>query len=97
MDKQLEPQRVEGLKPHNTGGPKPKVSPGEWDKIISEIKDKGMTISDVTAYVNKTRGVSYKYCGVWHNLRRKRHVKYGKPYKINDKRPNDAEAILKKG
>jgi transposase len=87
---------VSGLKTHFTGGPKPKVSKTEWDKIVAEIENKAMTIKDVAIYVNDTRGVSYTYKGVWEVLRRKRHLRYGKPYKMNEKRPHDAEAILKK-
>ena len=87
---------VDGLKPHFTGGPKPKLSKSEWDKIIAEIENRGMTISDVALYVKDTRGVSYKYSSVWDILRRQRHLRYGKPYKMNEKRPKDAEAILKK-
>ena len=87
---------IDGLKTHFTGGPKPKVSSAEWDKIVSEIEDKGMTIHDVLLYVKETRKVSYTYKWVWDVLRRKRHLRYGKPYKINEKRPEDADAILKK-
>ncbi len=87
----------EGLAPQFTGGPKPKLSVDEWDKIVKEIKEKGMTIKDVTVYVNDTRGVHYGYKGVWEVLRRKRHVPYGKAYKMNEKRPSNAEETLKKG
>jgi len=89
-------QGVDGLKTHFTGGPKPKVPASEWDKIISEIENKGMTIQDVAVYVKDTRGVSYTYKWVWDVLRRKRHLRYGKPYKVNERRPEDADAILKK-
>jgi transposase len=34
-------QGYQGLIPHFTGGPKPKIS--DWDKIIDEIENKGMT------------------------------------------------------
>jgi transposase len=87
---------LEGLKTHFTGGPKPKVSTAEWDRIVAEIENKGMTINDVAQYVKDTRGACYTYKWVWDVLRRKRHLRYGKPYKINEKRPEDAEAILKK-
>jgi len=86
----------EGLTPHFTGGPKPKLEEREWDKIVKEIENKGMTLKDVAVYVKDTRGVHYGYKGVWEALRRKRHVPYGKAYKMNAKRPPDAEEILKK-
>src|SRR5208283_2276302 len=86
---------VDGLKTHFTGGQKPKLPKTEWDKIVKEIENKGMTIKDVGIYVNKTRGVFYTYAALWKILRKKRHLRYGKPYKVNKKRPRDAEAFLK--
>lgn len=86
----------EGLTPQNRGGRKPKISSDEWDKIIEEIKDKGMTIKDVVNYVKETRNVDYSYKLAWNVLRVKKKVKYGKPYIRNNKRPVDAEILLKK-
>lgn len=86
----------EGLKPHFTGGPKPKLSYSEWDKIIREIEGKAMTLKDVVVYVKTTRGVEYAYKTVWEILRKKKGVKYGKPYIRDERRPEDAEEILKK-
>ncbi len=87
----------DGLTPRFTGGPKPKLADSEWDKIVKEIENRGMTLKDVTVYVKDTRGVHYGYKGVWEVLRRKRHIPYGKPYKMNRKRPENAEEILKRG
>ena len=87
----------DGLMPHFTGGPKPKLPASEWDKIVKEIENKGMTLRDVAVYVKDTRGIHYAYKGVWEALRRKRHIPYGKPYKRNRKRPDNAEEILKRG
>jgi transposase len=87
---------VDGLTPHFTGGPKPWITSEEWDLVIEEIEEKGMTIQDVTSYVRKTRGVSYAYKTVWEILRKKKHVRYGKPYIRNRLRPENAEEILKK-
>lgn len=87
----------EGLKPGFKGGPKPRMPEGEWDRIIKEIEDKGMTLKDVTVYLKDTRGVEYSYKTVWKVLRKKKGVRYGKPYIRNRRRPVDAEAILKNG
>jgi len=87
----------DGLTPRFTGGPKPKLPDSEWNKIIEEIEGRGMTLKDVAVYVKDTRGVSYGYKGVWEALRRKRHVPYGKAFKMNRKRPPDAEELLKRG
>ncbi len=90
-------QGYNGLIPEFTGGPKPKVTENEWDKVIREIANKGMTIKDVTVYVKGSRGVNYSYKTVWEVLRKKKKVRYGKPYIKNRKRPDDAEQIFKKG
>ena len=87
---------LDGLIPNFTGGPKPKMDESEWDKIVSEIENKGMTIRDVAVYVKDTRGVNYAYKTVWKVLRKEKKVRYGKAYKMNAKRPPDAEEILKK-
>ena len=87
----------EGLSPKFTGGPKPTLPANVWKEILGEIDNKGLTIKDVAVYIKNSRGVTYKYNTLWKILRKKYHVKYGKPYKVNTKRPNDAEAILKKG
>jgi transposase len=72
------------------------ISSNEWDNIIEEIEDKGMTIKDVVNYVKETRNVDYSYKLAWKVLRVNKKVKYGKPYIRNNKRPVDAESLLKK-
>ena len=86
----------DALIPTFTGGPKPRITSSEWDDVIDEIEDRGMAIKDVTAYVKSTRRVSYSYKTVWEILRKKKHVRYGKPYIRNRLRPGNAEEILKK-
>ena len=86
----------EGLVPQFTGGPKPMMTSSEWDQIVKEIEGKAMTLKDVVVYIKDTRGVSYAYKTVWKMLRKERKVRYGKAYKMNSKRPDDAEGILKK-
>jgi putative transposase len=87
---------VDGLIPRFTGGPKPRMEQSEWDRVVKEIENKGMTLRDVEVYVKDTRGVRYAYATVWKALRKQRKVRYGKAYKMNAKRPPDAERILKK-
>jgi len=87
----------EGILPRKSKrGRKPKLTDEEWDKILKEIEGKGMTLKEVTVYVKTTRGVEYAYKTVWSILRKKKKVKYGKPYIQNSKRPENAEEILKK-
>jgi len=87
----------DGLIPDFDGGPKRKLAETEWDKVVKEVEGRGMTIKDVKVYVKDTRGVNYAYKTVWKILRKERKVRYGKAYKMNAKRPPDAEGILKKG
>lgn len=89
-------QGYDGLIPRFDGGPKPRIGDSEWDKIVMEIEGRGMTIRDVEFYVKDTRGVHYAYKTVWKVLRKEKKVRYGKAYKMNAKRPPDAEEILKK-
>ena len=86
----------DGLAPEFDGGPKPRMAASEWDKIVSEIEGRGMTIKDVAVYVRDTRGVHYAYKTVWEVLRKEKKVRYGKAYRLNAKRPDAAEEILKK-
>lgn len=90
-------EAYDGLIPEFTGGPKPRMPYSEWNEILEEIENKGMTLKDVRVYVKTTRGIEYSYDAVWKVLRKKMKVRYGKPYIKNSKRPDDAEAILKKG
>ncbi len=90
-------QGYDGLIPQNRNGKEPMISFDEWDKIIEEIEDKGMTIKEVIKYAKDTRGVEYSYKGGWKILRSIKKVKYGKPYIRNNKRPVNAESFLKKG
>ncbi|WP_457550472.1 IS630 family transposase [Archaeoglobus sp.] len=86
----------ERLFPRGGRGRKPKLSDEEWDKILKEIEGKGMTIKEVAVYVKTTRGVEYAYKTVWKILRKKKEIRYGKPYVQNERRPENAEEILKK-
>ena len=87
---------VEGLIPHFTGGPEPLLSLKEWKAVADEIKDKGMDLREVTIYVNTTKGVECSYKTTWKWLRQKLKISYRKPYPRNDKRPKNAEELLKK-
>ena len=76
----------EGLIPNFNGGPKPKMPESEWGRVLKEIEGKGMTLRDVKVYVKSTRGIEYSYNTIWHILRKKLRVKYGKPYIGRDQR-----------
>ncbi len=86
----------DGLKPGFTGGPRPKLSHIEWDRMAEEVEGRAMTIRDVTVYVKTSRGVEYAYKTVLEILRKKRG-RYRKPYIKDKRRPENAEETIKKG
>lgn len=86
----------DALVPQFSGGPNPMMQDSEWNKIIKEIEGKGMTLKDVKVYIKTEKEVEYSYKMVWYVLRKKKKVKYGKPYIKNERRPENAEDILKK-
>ncbi len=86
----------EGLIPAKGGGVDPRMPLYEWDKILKEVEGKGMSIKDIVAYVKSSRGIDYSYKTVWRIVRVVKKAKYGKPFIRNEKRPKNAEAILKK-
>jgi putative transposase len=86
----------EGLKPSYKGNPNPRISSSTWDQILEDIKERGMTLKDVQVYVNTKYGANYSYSNVWHWVRKKKKMPYGKPYPRDTRRPENAEEILKK-
>ncbi|MHC1581905.1 MAG: helix-turn-helix domain-containing protein [Candidatus Syntropharchaeia archaeon] len=61
----------EGIMPETSKrGRRPKISSEEWDKILKEVEGEGMTLKEVTVYVNRRRGVEYAYKTVWTILRK---------------------------
>ena len=56
-----------------------------------------MDLKEVVVYVKKEYGVEYSYKEVWKNIRKILKVKYGKPYVLDKRKPENAEEILKKG
>jgi len=55
-----------------------------------------MDLKEVVVYVKNEYGVEYSYKGVWKNIRKILRVKYGKPYVLDKRKPENAEEILKK-
>jgi len=56
-----------------------------------------MALRDVRVYEKSSRGIEYSYNAVWHIPRKKRRVRYWKPFIQNRKRPKNAEDLLKRG
>ena len=88
---------IEGLEDkYHERGRKKYISDREWKKIIEEIEGRGYTLQDVREYVEKTRGISYTYDGIWRILRKEFKVNYGKPYILNANQSETAAQELKK-
>lgn len=86
----------EGLRPRYGGGCEPRISSSTWDRILEEIKGRGMTLRDVQVYVNTRYGAEYAYNTVWYWVRKKKKAPYGKPSPWDKRRPANAEEVLKK-
>ena len=86
----------QGLKPNFSGGPKAQLTATQWDDIAEYVQGKGMSLSDARTYIQQTYQVKYTYEMVWKELRSKRSIPYGKPFKINDRMPDDADEQLQK-
>ncbi len=55
-----------------------------------------MSLLDVNTYIAETYQVECFYDMVWRELRGKRNIPYGKPFKISDRKPDDAHEQLQK-
>ena len=86
----------EGLKRKKGGGREPKLPREEWEKIAEKAIEEGMDLKEVVVYVKNEYGVEYSYKGVWKNIRKILKVKYGKPYVLDKRKPENAEETLKK-
>ncbi|PKP56954.1 MAG: hypothetical protein CVT89_05325 [Candidatus Altiarchaeales archaeon HGW-Altiarchaeales-2] len=56
----------------------------------------GMTIISVIAYIQAIYEITYSYSGAWRVIRKIKKIPYGKPFIQNEKRPENAEELLKK-
>lgn len=84
------------MKGKKGGGREPKLPREEWEKIAEKAIEKGMDLKEVVVYVKNEYGVEYSYKGVWKNIRKILKVKYGKPYVLDRRKPENSEEILKK-
>ncbi len=78
------------------GGQAAQLTDAQWQEIIQYIRDKSMTLHDVRDYIEQTYQVCYTYAHVWQVLRKQYRVRYGKPFPLHEKQPEDAAEQLKK-
>jgi transposase len=85
-----------GLVPNFSGGPKPKLGEAEREKLKQMLREKdAWTLREVRVLIRDKFGVDYSEMQVWRILT-SWNMHHAKPYVLDKRRPDDAEAILKK-
>jgi len=85
-----------GLVPNFSGGPKPKLREAEREKLKQMLREKdAWTLREVRVLIRDKFGVDYSEMQVWRILT-SWNMHHAKPYVLDKRRPDDAEAILKK-
>jgi transposase len=89
-------QGYAGLVPNFSGGPKPKLGDSEREELKRILSEKnGWTLKEVRLLILEKYNVEYSDMQVWRILTSwKMH--HAKPYVLDNRRPDDAENVLKK-
>jgi putative transposase len=86
----------EGLIPHFSGGPKPKLDTKSKEELISLLKEReSWTLKEAQRLIKEKFQVDYSEMQVWRILKSLK-MHYAKPYVLDERRPENAEDILKK-
>ena len=86
----------EGLIPHFSGGPKPKLDSASKERLVGFLKEKdSWTLREVKNLIKEKFNIVYSEMQVWRILK-ELEMHYAKPYVLDERRPENAEAILKK-
>ena len=86
----------EGLVPNFSGGPKPKLGESEREELKQMLAKKdAWTLREVQKLIKEKFDVEYSEMQVWRILT-SWNMHHAKPYILDKKKPDDAEAILKK-
>lgn len=86
----------EGLVPNFSGGPKPKLGDDERKELKQMLAGKdAWTLREVRELIKETFDIEYSEMQVWRILT-SWNMHHAKPYILDKRRPDDAEAILKK-
>jgi putative transposase len=82
--------------PNFSGGPKPKLGEAEREELKKLLAEKnGWTLREVRLLVLEKFNVEYSEMQVWRILT-SWNVHHAKPYVLDNRRPEDAENVLKK-
>jgi|APFre7841882793_1041355.scaffolds.fasta_scaffold54646_1 transposase len=85
-----------GLLPNFSGGPKPKLGNSEREELKKLLAEKnGWTLREVRLLVLEKFNVEYSEMQVWRILT-SWNMHHAKPYVLDNRRPEDAENVLKK-
>ena len=85
-----------GLAPNFSGGPKPKLGEAEREELKRLLGEKdSWTLKEVRILIKEKFNVEYSEMQVWRILT-SWNMHHAKPYVLDKRRPDDAEAILKK-
>ena len=86
----------DGLMPNFSGGPKPKLDESEREELKQMLAEKdSWTLREVLKLIKEKFNVEYSEMQVWRILK-SWNMHHAKPYILDKRRPDDAEAILKK-
>jgi putative transposase len=86
----------DGLVPNFSGGPKPKLDEPRREELKQLLAGKdAWTLREVLKLIKEKFNVEYSEMQVWRILT-SRNMHHAKPYILDKRRPDDAEAILKK-
>jgi putative transposase len=86
----------EGLVPNFSGGPKPKLGESEKVELKKFLGEKdAWTLKEVRILVKEKFNVDYSEMQIWRILT-SWGMHHAKPYVLDNRRPYDAESILKK-
>jgi putative transposase len=89
-------QGYAGLIPNFSGGPKAKLGEGEREELKRIIGEKdAWTLREVRELIKEKFNIEYSHMQVWRILK-SWNMHHAKPYVLDKRRPDDAEAILKK-
>ena len=81
------------------GGGRPSLLTNKQLKELKEIiinSEKNYSVREVQKLINDKYGVNYSYKQTWEISKKKLNLNYGKPFPIYNKKPKNAEEILKK-
>jgi len=87
---------IEGLKDHDIPGRPKSLSPNEIELLKERLGEKIWQTSEVRDLIRELFNVEWTTRWVYHFLKHELHYHYAKPYKLDHKRPNNAEEQLQK-